>query len=674
MFKLLNKQKSPNKFTTNEERLYGILSGSHVPQFVIDENHTVVYWNRALEELSGIKGKDVIGTKRQWCAFYSKKHPCLADLVVDGTVERTSEFCRGEYHRSKLMQEAYEATSFFPTMGGGGKWLFFSAAAIRNPQGNIIGAVETLEDITERKKTKEELAERAKEREEAQRALLNVVEDLEVERKKMKETEKLLQHERDRAQQYLDVADVMIVVLDREGVVTLINRRGSEILGYSEQEILGKNWFEHFLLEFSRTRVREVFDRLMRSDEEPATSFENIVVTKSGAERLVAFHNVVLRDERGVATGTLSSGDDITEQRAAQQQLTSTLKRLQEFEFAVTNASDHIIITDADGKIIFANKGVERITGYSPEEVIGKTPRVWGGQMPKEFYEKFWHTIKDEKKPFQGEIQNRRKNGEAYTALTSVTPILGDNGNVEFFVGIERDITEQKALDRAKSEFISIASHQLRTPVSALNWLIEALRHAIKHPTAKEEQDIDDLTTMTHRLSKLVESLLNVSRIELGKYTVQAEPADLRTTVEQSLVTLKAYAAEHHHTLKVNFPGAPLTVAVAGNLVDTVLSNLVSNAVNYSPDDSTVTVSVEKEGSFAKISISNTGPAIPKDVQQKLFTKFFRAEATKKSHPEGSGLGLYIVKTFVEKMGGQVGLSSDEHLTAFWFTLPLSEG
>jgi PAS domain S-box-containing protein len=129
------------------------------------------------------------------------------------------------------------------------------------------------------------------------------------------------------------------------------------------------------------------------------------------------------------------------------------IQELKKFKLAVENAGDHIVITDPDGKIIFANDAVERITGFSVEEIINKKAGVkelWGGQMSQEFYKKLWKTIKEDKKTFSGEILNKRKGGEKYSAFVSISPVLSDKGEVTYFIGIERDITEQKQLEEAK--------------------------------------------------------------------------------------------------------------------------------------------------------------------------------------------------------------------------------
>ncbi|MBW2340716.1 MAG: PAS domain S-box protein, partial [Deltaproteobacteria bacterium] len=141
-------------FRKSEERLKNILHGSPMPTFVIDNIHRVIYWNRALEEYSGIKAEETIRTDQHWKAFYTEERPCMADLLVDGKIDAIPQWYPGKHATSDLIQGAYEAIDYFPRLG---KWLYFTAAPLKDSAGKLIGAVETLQDITERKKAEEQI-------------------------------------------------------------------------------------------------------------------------------------------------------------------------------------------------------------------------------------------------------------------------------------------------------------------------------------------------------------------------------------------------------------------------------------------------------------------------------------------------------------------------------------
>jgi signal transduction histidine kinase/HAMP domain-containing protein len=141
----------------SEEKFKNILHGSPIPTFVIDKNHRVTYWNRALEEYSGIESKDIVGTDEQWKAFYHQTRPCMADLLVDGKIDEIARWYPTNHKVSDLIKGAHEAVDYFERIGHGGKWLYFTAAPLKDSEGNVIGAVETLQDITDTKKAEEQI-------------------------------------------------------------------------------------------------------------------------------------------------------------------------------------------------------------------------------------------------------------------------------------------------------------------------------------------------------------------------------------------------------------------------------------------------------------------------------------------------------------------------------------
>jgi PAS domain S-box-containing protein len=146
----------------DEQKLISIIHGSPIPAFVISKDHKVIYWNRALQALSNIRPSEVLGTNQQWRAFYKNQRPCLADLILDGKTGHIAELYSEKLSKSKLLEDAYEVTQFFPDMGEKGKWFRITSAGLRDSGGNLFGAMETLEDITEQKTAQEELLQRTK--------------------------------------------------------------------------------------------------------------------------------------------------------------------------------------------------------------------------------------------------------------------------------------------------------------------------------------------------------------------------------------------------------------------------------------------------------------------------------------------------------------------------------
>lgn len=146
----------------DEQKLISIIHGSPIPTFVLSKDHKIIYWNRALQALSNIRPSQIIGTNQQWRAFYTTQRPCLADLILDGKTGQIVELYSGKWSKSKLLEDAYEVTEFFPDMGEKGIWFRITSAGLRDSSGNLFGAMETLEDITEQKVAQDELLQRTK--------------------------------------------------------------------------------------------------------------------------------------------------------------------------------------------------------------------------------------------------------------------------------------------------------------------------------------------------------------------------------------------------------------------------------------------------------------------------------------------------------------------------------
>lgn len=352
---------------------------------------------------------------------------------------------------------------------------------------------------------------------------------------------------------------------------------------------------------------------------------------------------------------------------------------LRKFKEAADSAYDHIIITDPEGIILYANDAVEKITGYKKKEIIGKkagSKDLWGGLMPKEFYKKMWKTIKIDKKSFVGQIENRRKNGQRYFALSTISPVLNSSDKVDFFVGIERDITKEKEVDTMKTDFISLVSHQLRTPLSAMKWFLEMLLDGDVGKLSKEQKEyIQNIDESNERMISLVNDLLNISRIESGRIKIDPEPTDLSKLVnsvieEYTALCLKEGRRKLNIHLKVT--GAIPVVSVDPKLIRNVFSNLIGNAYKYSKPNGKVTVELTVDKKFIVCSVEDSGIGIPEGQKNKIFDKFFRATNAQSVQSDGTGLGLYLAKSVVESSGGKIWFKSTVNKgTTFYFTLPI---
>ncbi|MEW6617307.1 MAG: ATP-binding protein [Patescibacteria group bacterium] len=357
---------------------------------------------------------------------------------------------------------------------------------------------------------------------------------------------------------------------------------------------------------------------------------------------------------------------DIEKQRAE-----NLASDLQKFKLAVDSVSDHIVITDQEGIVLYGNKAIKRITGYDPEEAIGKKAgTLWKAPMSDEFYKNFWDTIKNKKQTFIGEIRNKRKNGELYDAVISVSPVLNKVGEIAFFVGVERDITEHKKIDRAKTEFVSIASHQLRTPLSTMNWYTEMLLDGDVGKLNKKQKDyLGEVYRGSKRMGQLVTALLNVSRIDLGTFAIDPQPTNIIEISQEIIKELSQKIEEKKLKVKEFYDNTIPVLLLDQGLTRIIFQNLISNAVKYTGENGTVEVTIKREGNDIFISVRDTGYGIPEIAKEKIFSKLYRADNVRDKEVDGNGLGLYIVKAIIEEIGGKIWFDSKENEgTTFYVT------
>jgi PAS domain S-box-containing protein len=361
---------------------------------------------------------------------------------------------------------------------------------------------------------------------------------------------------------------------------------------------------------------------------------------------------------------------------------------LHKFQLAVENAFDHIAITDLEGRILYANKSTERVTGFSQEEVVGNKAsslHLWGGQMSETGYKKLWNTIREKKEAFHMEITNKKKNGELYESNLAIIPLKDDLGDVRYYVQIQRDITQEKAIDRAKTEFVSLVSHQLRTPLSAIKWYTEMLLDGDAGRLKKEQKELLDLMYESDlRMVDLVEALLDVSRLNLGTFVMDIAKTDPAALVESVSEEMRPDWKKKKIKFSSECDKSIVSINADPRLLRMIFQNLLSNAFKYTPEGGIVNFSfrkIEKGESFGGrtsqkerigISVSDTGCGIPEKDRESIFTRFYRGSNANTMDTNGFGLGLSIVKSVIGLSGGEIWFDSEEMKgTTFYVEFPL---
>ena len=244
-------------------------------------------------------------------------------------------------------------------------------------------------------------------------------------------------------------------------------------------------------------------------------------------------------------------------------------------------------------------------------------------------------------------------------------------GKVTGAAVVIRDITDENNMDRAKSEIISIASHQLRTPLTAIRWYVKTLIDDKKLTDEQRAKYLKQVYDSNNHMERLVDSLLNVSRIDLGTLNLTPEAVDINAVLRNVLKDLDVEIQAKGLKVVVSANKHLLPALIDPNAMHIILQNLVSNAVKYSPKGKEVTISLQQQATEAVIEIRDQGVGIPDVDQRKIFSKLFRASNATKVSTDGSGLGLYITKAMVERARGKISFESTEkHGTVFYVIIP----
>jgi PAS domain S-box-containing protein len=335
-----------------------------------------------------------------------------------------------------------------------------------------------------------------------------------------------------------------------------------------------------------------------------------------------------------------------------------------------------VIVADVEGKILLINAAASQLLGIDATQMVNKPFTA----IP--LYEISGKLMEVEQRPLSAVIKTGKKvehevlvtagNGIKRYLKVIASPVMQE-GNIVGAIEIVRDVTKEKEVDRMKTDFISIASHQLRTPLSAIRWFSEMLLAGDLGKLKDSQQEfVGNISQSTKRLIDLVGSLLNISRLEAGRVTVDPKPTDLKKLIEGVVTDLKTDLADRRQKIEIYVDEAMPQINVDARLVSQVYMNLLTNAIKYTPNSGQIYVRVVLKGKEVVSEVKDSGYGIPRVEQAKIFQRFFRASNIVKVETDGTGLGLYLIRVIVESSGGRVWFESEEGKgTTFWFTLPL---
>lgn len=346
-------------------------------------------------------------------------------------------------------------------------------------------------------------------------------------------------------------------------------------------------------------------------------------------------------------------------------------------EALLSSLGEGMLATDIEGKIVVFNRQGENILGFNTKDVVGKDfhdiIKVFdeNGRPLKSY--SYDEAREKGRVVTKNDVQYQTKDGKLVPVAVTAAPIkIGGKSNG--VVTVFRDVTEQRAIDRAKTEFVSLASHQLRTPLSATNWYVEMLLAGDAGKISKNQKEyLEQIHKGNQRLVALVNSLLNVSRIELGTFMVEPVNVSLAATAKDVIDELTGIIKKKHLKVKAVFSKSVPKIKADPNLIRIIFQNLLSNAVKYTPDKGSIDISIRKKAEEAVIKVKDTGIGIPKNQVGKIFDKLFRADNVLKTDTDGTGLGLYIVKQILSENDGNISVKSELGKgSEFTVSIPLS--
>lgn len=379
-------------------------------------------------------------------------------------------------------------------------------------------------------------------------------------------------------------------------------------------------------------------------------------------------------------------------------------------ETILASIREAVVITKSDGTIIAANPATELITGTLPQELIGKRAGdVLAFASEKADVSGFlaqalegWRAVELPKDSFV-----KRPRGVPVPLAATATPLYDSGGEYAGIVLVMRDLTEEAKLKKRQYEFLSFVSHQLRQPIGSLRWGLELVLEDKESLNPRHRELLEDLLDIGTRFALFIKDLIDISRFEEGRMDFKMEPVDIREVIQEVAHDLRGTATSRNVAVQLLLGAAPEdTSVIRGDRarVRDVFSNLLTNAILYNNPHGNVTIEVQLEpyavikqlaaemrgidaGGFGKtgddslaanrlllVKLSDTGLGIPEDQQASMFESFFRGRNVTAKGLEGSGLGLFIVKSIIEHLGGAIFFTSKENEgTTFYLVFPLYE-
>ncbi len=465
------------------------------------------------------------------------------------------------------------------------------------------------------------------------------------------------------------------------GVILEANPAFEKISNFSFEEIVGSGIEKIFKGQEVKRLITDTLDKGF------IEGFEMKISPKEKENLHCQVFTKVRKDEQGRMVGFFLGMFDLTEIKETEENLkkaqTALLNMLEDIEDArrraeeeknktmavITNFTDGLLVLDPEDKISLINPKAETFFGVRGEEVTNKFI------LGLEYFSPIKNLIelmkKEKKDVFRREVQIR-DDLILEVSLVLIKMISEKTGTLI----ILHDITREKMIEKMKTEFVSLAAHQLRTPLSAIKWTLRMILDGDLGEVSEEQKELMRRTYKSNeRMISLVNDLLNVTRIEEGRYLFKPISTDIKPIVQSVVDFYKGEAEKRKLELEFKILNEKIPSAVLDvEKIRLTIQNLIDNAVRYTLPGGKVTISLDCDGKEIKISVKDNGVGISQSQQKRIFTKFFRSDNVIRMETEGTGLGLFIAKNIIEAHGGSISFESEEGKgSTFYFTLPVEK-
>ena len=459
-------------------------------------------------------------------------------------------------------------------------------------------------------------------------------------------------------QKLIDTIPSAIFYKDLNGVFKGCNKTYEKAIGMSREDIIGKTVYDIAPRDLA-DRYHETDMTLLKQGGEQV--YEGYFKYKDGIRHDVEFHKAVFKNSMGDQAGLAGIMVDISERKKAETEVARLAS-------VIDQASNAVVMTDLEGKIIYVNPAFERISGYERHEAIGQNPRILkSDHHDKKYYEELWNTITSGD-VWKGLLVNKHKDGRLYHEETVIFPIRDHAGEIINYAAVKSDVTEtvkarRKAeeANRTKSEFLANMSHEIRTPMNAV---IGMTHLALQTDLSRDQQEyLDAIKISAEGLLGIINDILDFSKIEAGRLELERKDFDLREILEYSAETLALKA--HEKRLKFNLEiaaGTPEFLVGDPVRLRQILLNLGSNAIKFTETgEIVIRCNVEQaqaDTALIHFAVEDTGIGIPKDKAATIFESFQQADGSTTRKYGGTGLGLSISKQLTTMMDGRIWIKS----------------